>query len=250
MGGFRNLDTGAPELAVSEVYTGIGAVGLALGPFDTRNLGSILVAALYHPDIATPADGDYLRFQFMWYDSLGANLLGVDTFEVQSDKHIAALNGKYTFIRSPIRGSVLTVVSNTGTANSVLTFKLWQSRDRAAKFVMWQDTTDFTVTDGWLARRAQNPVTGGASTTFFLPAYCGNGILRFAATGGIGQECQFQVRAGGVTAYNFLTFDFLLGGDQTFLPIVYPRRPLRVFISGPPSDYGVFVDAYSEELSW
>lgn len=157
------------------------------GTSDVSGYNSLLIALKYDGQLTGPPLTDFMQFQFLWYDSDGftnpltgliADPIWVDTFEINSEVPGSQFVGKWTFVNTPIRGSFLQILSNTGTggaATPTVKFKIYGSQRNTTKFVLWQDMPSFQGTDLTL---------GALGGTLAQPAFpCGVGSGPFIFTG-------------------------------------------------------------------
>lgn len=179
-----------------------------------------------------------LQLQFLWYDNFLGNLVWVDTCEVVFDT-VSNFSGKRAFVRTPIRGRILQIVSNGGTnapTNPVCTINVYGSTVAVPGFILWQDTQNFSGTDNIICEQtvAVEAVGPGATTTTIICAPCSGPLtvsFRFNISGNGGVF--FQSTFGSIAAIGLpqLGVSATLGAGQYsgFMTGVYTaRRPLIV----------------------
>jgi hypothetical protein len=181
-----------------------------------------------------------LQLQFLWFDgfSPNGNLVWVDTCEIVFDT-VPNFSGKRAFVRTPVRGRILLIVSNGGTnapTNPVCTVNIYGSTVAVPGFIIWQDTLNFSGTDNIIGQQtvAVEVVGPGATTTTLIcPPASGPLTVSFrfniSGNGGV----FFQSTFGSITAIGLpqLGVSATLGAGQYsgFMTGVFTaRRPLIV----------------------
>lgn len=180
-----------------------------------------------------------LQLQFLWYDNLvNPNLIWVDTCETVFDT-VSNFTGKRAFVRTPVRGRVLQIVSNAGTnapTNPVCTINVYGSTVPIPSFIIWQDTQNFSGTDNIICEQtvAVEAVGPGATTTTVICPPCSGPVtvsFRFNISGNGGVF--FQSTFGSIAAIGLpqLGVSATLGAGQYsgfYIGAHTARRPLIV----------------------
>jgi hypothetical protein len=247
-GGFRNTQPVGGTLVNGIRLNTTLAVPFSANTFAIDNFASLEVA-LYATGSAGGAQG-LLQLQFLWYDNFTSlNLVFVDTFEIVFDT-VGNFGGKRSFIRTPVRGGVLQIVSNSGVnppTNPTLNINIYGLTYTIPRTVVWCDTQDFTGTDNIVLQRVVTglAVAAGADTPLVIGALAsGPCTVAITVTVGAGTATGIFLKTfygsllTGLPALNLTTVgvagDYYLFGTGFYLP----RRPLLFLLhnNGPGTE--------------
>ena len=233
--GVRQIDV--PVNIASGAAVAVGVTGLNLGFFDTTAYQSIEFAVRYDAVAAFPAAGDWMRYQFLWYDDTATNLLWVDTFEhISTSEPSGNFAGKFTFCNAPVKGARLQIVSAIGSAASTVTYNLWGTNRAVPRFTLRQDFAAFGSTDNILAAGQSIPGAGpGTTATVFIPIFTGSALIRFAAVGTAAQTVRVQLFMGS-PGQAFWDDTYTIGpalpaSQEIKFVTVMPRRGFRMVVT-------------------
>lgn len=239
--GFRNSPRPGGILLHGNGLSTTNNVPINVNTFAVDNFAS-LELAIFATGSAGGGQG-LLQLQFLWYDNFtDLNVVWVDTVEVTFDT-VGNFTGKRSFVRTPIRGGILQVVSNTGVnppTAPTCKIDIYGLTYAVPRMIVWEDTQDFTGTDGTVLERVVTglAIAAGANTPLVIGAL---------ASGPVTISVVVTVSAGAAigVALNALYGSLLVGpprlnvvtagvaGDYSFFGtgFYFPRRPLLFMIN-------------------